>query len=205
MFDIQNYYSFVMAVIVFQLIPGAGTVAILNASARRGVRGGMKAVLGTLTGDCVYMFAAVLGVAAILSAHPAVLDGAQWLGVGYLFWLGLMQLFAGYANSEMESDIEKDWAYYRQALAISLTNPKVILFFMAFFPLFLRPESTSATLAVLMLHVTCISLVYQTLLVITGNAAARRLSRWQYAPLIAKRMAGLALIGFSIKLAFSNR
>jgi threonine/homoserine/homoserine lactone efflux protein len=44
-----------MAVVVFQIIPGPGTVAILDATARNGVGVGMKAVFGTLTGDFIYM------------------------------------------------------------------------------------------------------------------------------------------------------
>ncbi len=70
MFGIHNYGSFIAAVLVFQLIPGAGTISILNATARNGMGGGMKAVFGTLSGDLVYMCAAVLGLAAILSAIP---------------------------------------------------------------------------------------------------------------------------------------
>jgi threonine/homoserine/homoserine lactone efflux protein len=97
------------------------------------------------------------------------------------------------------------WTYFRQALAVSLTNPKVIMFFMAFFPLFLSTESTPVTLLTLMVHVTAISFLNQTVLVLAGNAAAQRLSRWQFARLLATRLAGVALIGFGIKLAFNNR
>jgi threonine/homoserine/homoserine lactone efflux protein len=48
MFEIQNYASFILAVLVFQLIPGPGTIAILNATARNGVRAGLAAMVGTL-------------------------------------------------------------------------------------------------------------------------------------------------------------
>jgi threonine/homoserine/homoserine lactone efflux protein len=74
MFHIQNYSSFIMAVVAFQIIPGAGTITILNATARQGAGGGMKAVFGTLSGDLLYMLAAVLGLAAILSAYPGVMN-----------------------------------------------------------------------------------------------------------------------------------
>ncbi|TPQ37195.1 LysE family transporter, partial [Cupriavidus pinatubonensis] len=68
MFDIQNYYSFLLAILVFQLIPGPGTIAILNATARNGVAAGMGAVLGTLLGDLAFMVAAVAGLAAVMKA-----------------------------------------------------------------------------------------------------------------------------------------
>jgi len=75
---------------------------------------------------------------------------------------------------------------------------------MVFFPLFLCAESTPVTLFALMVHVTAISFLIQTGLVLVGNAAARRLSQWQYARLVATRLAGVALIGFGAKLAMNN-
>ena len=195
-----------MAVVIFQLIPGAGTITILNATARKGVRSGMKAVLGTLLGDFIYMLAAVLGLAAILGAYPGILAGAQWIGVVYLCWIGWKLLRSSAKDQPIDMALEQEgWAYFRQALAVSLTNPKVIMFFMAFFPLFLNAESTPVTLLTLMVHVTAISFIYQTSLVLVGNLVARRLSRWQYARLVANRLAGAALIGFGIKLVFNNR
>ena len=195
-----------MAVVIFQLIPGAGTITILNATARKGVRSGMKAVLGTLLGDFIYMLAAVLGLAAILGAYPGILAGAQWIGVVYLCWIGWKLLRSSAKDQPIDMALEQEgWAYFRQALAVSLTNPKVIMFFMAFFPLFLNAESTPFTLLTLMVHVTAISFIYQTSLVLVGNLVARRLSRWQYARLVANRLAGAALIGFGIKLVFNNR
>jgi threonine/homoserine/homoserine lactone efflux protein len=206
MFGIQNYGSFIMAVIVFQLIPGAGTITILNATARGGIGSGMKAVFGTLSGDFMYMLAAVLGLAAILSAYPAILASAQWIGAAYLCWIGLKLLLTSVKDQPEHTPLAKGgWNYFRQALAVSLTNPKVIMFFMAFFPLFLSTESTPVTLLTLMVHVTAISFLYQTVLVLAGNALAQRFSRWQLTRLLAVRLAGVALIGFGIKLALNNR
>ena len=87
------------------------------------------------------------------------------------------------------------------ALAVSLANPKVVLFFVAFFPLFLRPGSSGATLVAMMAHVTLISFVYQAGLVLVGNAVALRLRAFPAARRIAAGLAGIALIGFGVKLA----
>ena len=205
MFEIQNYGSFIMAIILFQLLPGAGTITILNATARNGVGSGMRAVLGTLTGDFIYMLAAVLGLAAMLSAYPSILASVQWIGVVYLCWIGLKFLRSSVTDQSTDTVLVKGaWAYYRQALAVSLTNPKAIMFFMAFFPLFLRSESKPVTLFILVVHVTVISLLYQTGLVLVGNVVTQRLSQWRYARLVATRLAGIALIGFGIKLALNK-
>ncbi len=206
MFSIQNYTSFLLAIVIFQIIPGAGTIAILRATAREGIGTGMKAVAGTLAGDFLYMLAAVLGLSAILNAHPSILTGMQWLGVAYLCFIGWKLLRVPLPNESVTVNLKQnDWAFFRQALAVSLTNPKVIMFFMAFFPLFLNKESTTMTLLILMAHVTAISLIYQTALVLVGNVVARRLARWRYARLLATRLAGVALIGFGVKLACNNR
>ena len=68
MFGIEHYASFVSAIVLFQLIPGAGTLAILDATARRGMGAGTSAVIGTLVGDAVWMIGAALGLALLLSA-----------------------------------------------------------------------------------------------------------------------------------------
>jgi leucine efflux protein len=206
MFDILNYNSFIAAIVVFQIIPGPGTISILNATARNGIGSGMGAVLGTLLGDSIYMLAAVLGLAAALAAYPSVLAAAQWFGIGYLGWLGWKLLRAPISEQPtMGAAHQSGWRFFRQAFAVSLTNPKVIMFFMAFFPLFLSAGSKPVTLLAMMIHVTTISFIYQAGLVLLGNIVAKRLRRWKYARLITTRLAGIALLGFGAKLALNNR
>ena len=71
---------------------------------------------------------------------------------------------------------------------MSITNPKVVLFFVAFFPLFLRPDSSSLTLAAMMVHVTAISFLYQAGPVLAGNSIARKL---EAAKTLAQRVLAL--------------
>jgi leucine efflux protein len=206
MFDIQNYGSFIAAIVVFQLIPGPGTLAILNATARNGVGAGLGAVLGTLAGDFLFMVAAAAGLAAVMNANPALFQALQWFGAAYLCWMGVQLLRAHIAGDAVTPEPRRAASvHFRQAFAVSITNPKVILFFVAFFPLFLRPDSSSLTLAAMMVHVTAISFIYQAGLVLAGNSIARRLEALPAARRIATRLAGMALIGFGIKLAAGNR
>jgi threonine/homoserine/homoserine lactone efflux protein len=206
MFDIQYYGSFIAAIVVFQLIPGPGTLAILNATARNGVGAGLGAVLGTLIGDFLFMVAAVAGLAAVMNANPGMFRALQWFGAAYLCWIGLQLLRARVDSSVAGTEpVKSASVYFRQAVAVSLTNPKVILFFVAFFPLFLRPDSSRLTLAAMMVHVTVISFFYQASLVLAGNSIARKLRSLPSARRIATRLAGVALVGFGIKLASSNR
>jgi threonine/homoserine/homoserine lactone efflux protein len=206
MFGIHNYTGFVAAVAAFQLIPGPGTLTILNATARQGVRSGLAAVAGTLAGDLLFMLAAVCGLAAVLAARPAILSSLQWLGIAYLCWLGLKLLRKPAPCESAEKDRTRThWTSFRQAFTVCLTNPKAIMFFMAFFPLFLPPDSPPQTLALMIVHVSLISLVYQAGLVFVGNSVAVRLARVQHARVLARRVLGVGLIGFGIKLAVNRR
>jgi len=205
MFGIHNYLSFIGAIAVFQLAPGPGTLTILNATARHGMRSGMAAVLGTLTGDLLFMLAAVLGLAALLAAQPAILSALQWAGIAYLCWLGFTLLRSSESRNEAEKvQADNHWACFGQAFAVCITNPKAIMFFMAFFPLFLAVDSHPRTLSVMIAHVSLISLVYQTGLVVVGNVVARKLARFQSAGTLARRTVGLGMIAFGIKLAINR-
>jgi threonine/homoserine/homoserine lactone efflux protein len=206
MFEIQNYASFIAAIFLFQLVPGAGTFAILNATAKNGLCAGLGAVGGTLLGDFAYMVGAVLGLAAVMHAYPLVFGALQWCGVAYLCWLGFRLLGASGSCGDRPAEPQQDgWHYFRQACLVSLANPKVILFFMAFFPLFLSVDARPITLVALMAHVTLISFLYQAGLVFVGNAVVRKLSASPSVRRLATRLAGVALIGFGIRLALNNR
>jgi leucine efflux protein len=79
------------------------------------------------------------------------------------------------------------------------------VFFVSFFPLFLTPDASPVTLGIMMAHVTLLSLLYQGLLVLLGNRVANALRALRSARRVATRLAGIALVGFGIKFATSNR
>ena len=205
-FGIGHYASFIAAVLVFQLVPGPGTIAILGATARGGHATGMAAVAGTLVSDFLYMLAAIAGLSALLLAYPQVFAALQWMGIVYLAWLGLQLLRQPLTPLGEAAQAPTGPARaFRQAFLVGLTNPKAILFFVAFFPLFLPAQASPLTLIALMVHVTVLSLLYQALLVVAGAAAARRLAHVRSARWLATRLAGVALIAFGVRLALADR
>jgi leucine efflux protein len=205
-FDILHYPSFVAAILLFQLVPGPGTLAILSATARDGVHAGMGAVLGTLLGDFLYMLAAVLGLAAVLAAYPLAFTALRWCGIAYLIWIGFTFLRVASSVTQSVEPLPMSWQiHFRRAFAVSLTNPKVVMFFMAFFPLFLQANASPLTLGIMMVHVTVLSFLYQAGLVLIGNVLAKRLSRIPAVRVIATRMAGVALIGFGVRLVLDGK
>lgn len=190
----------------FSWCPAQGRLRSSTLQRENGIGAGLGAVFGTLVGDLAYMIAAVAGLAAVMRANPLVFEALQWFGAAYLCWMGIQLLRAKIQSDDARADPKRTgWIYFRQALAVSLTNPKVILFFVAFFPLLLRADSSISALVAMMAHVTALSLLYQVGLVLVGNVVANRMQSYPPARRIATRLAGVALIAFSVKLAASNR
>lgn len=201
---IHNLWTFVVAVLVFLALPGPGTFTLLTATGRGGVRGGYTALGGLLLGDQLLMWLAVAGVAALLKANPLLFHGVQYLGAAYLVWIGIQLLRRpGGGTGVIQL---RPGHYFRQALLVTLLNPKAIVFYMAFFPLFIDPATqrglpTFATMAALIL---AISIGYCSLLVLLGHALARRLSQHPRAGTWLRRGAGAFLIGFGVRLGTSG-
>jgi leucine efflux protein len=84
MLGIIDYWAFVVAVLVFLALPGPGTFALLTSTGKGGFRAGAAATFGLIVGDQVLLWLAVLGVAAVLHAHPLLFKALQYAGAAYL-------------------------------------------------------------------------------------------------------------------------
>jgi hypothetical protein len=131
---VADYGAFVIAIVVFLAIPGPGNLALITSTGKGGIAGGMGATLGVIAGDQVLLWAAVAGVSALMAAYPTAFHLVQWLGAAYLAWLGAKMLLAKPGDAPVLK--MKTGHYFRQTLLITLLNPKAIVFYLAFFPLF---------------------------------------------------------------------
>lgn len=204
MFGVTDYGAFVAAIIVFLLLPGPGNLALITSTGKGRIRGGLAATLGVILGDQVLMWLAVAGVATLLNAYPAAFHAVQWLGSAYLAWLGGKMLLAKPGAAPV-LHIEPHH-YLRQALMITLLNPKAIVFYMAFFPLFVDPGRHPGlmTFAFMALTIAVLTFIYGSIAVLLTHFLAERL---RANPLISRsleKLAGLFLIGFGIKLAVAR-
>lgn len=204
MLGVTDYGAFVVAVIVFLLLPGPGNLALITSTGKGGISGGLAATLGVILGDQVLMWLAAAGVAALLGAYPAAFYALQWLGAVYLAWLGARMLLAK-AGAAPVLQI-KPHHYLQQAFMITLLNPKAIVFYMAFFPLFVDPARHQglATFAFMAMSIAALTFAYGLVAVLLAHYLAERL---RASPLISRsleKLAGLFLIGFGIKLAVSR-
>ena len=204
MFGVADYGAFVVAIIVFLAIPGPGNLALITSTGKGGVSAGLAATLGVIAGDQVLMWAAVAGVAALLLAYPAAFHAVQWLGAAYLAWLGMKMLLAKPGAKPILNI--RPHHYFRQAALITLLNPKAIVFYMAFFPLFVDPAKHQGMLTFAFMAVTIASLtfVYGLIVVLLTHHLAERMRTSPWVARILEKTAGVFLLGFGIKLALSK-
>lgn len=94
MFGVTDYGAFLIAFVVLLAIPGPGNFALITATGKGGVRAGLAATCGVILGDQVLLWMAVAGVATLLATYPSAFQAVQWLGAGYLAWLGLRMLMS---------------------------------------------------------------------------------------------------------------
>ena len=204
MLGVTDYGAFVVAIIVFLLIPGPGNLALITSTGKGGIRGGLAATLGVIAGDQVLMWMAVAGVAALLTAYPAAFSAVQWLGAAYLAWLGGKMLFAKPGAAPVLEI--KPHHYLRQALMITLLNPKAIVFYMAFFPLFVDPvrHQGLSTFAFMAVTIATLTFAYGVVAVLLTHFLAERLRANPIVGRLFEKLAGLFLIGFGIKLVVTR-
>ena len=204
MFGIADYASFVAAIVIFLMIPGPGNLALITSTSKGGVRGGLAATFGVIAGDQVLMWLAVAGVAALLSASPPAFRAVQWLGAGYLAWLGWRLLRARPGDAPVLHI--KPHHYFNQAMLITLLNPKAIVFYMAFFPLFVDPARHQGltTFGVMAATIAALTFAYGLIVVLLTHRLAERLRASPKMSSRLQKVAGLFLIGFGVKLALSR-
>lgn len=204
MLGVADYGAFVVAILVFLLIPGPGNLALITSTGQGGVRAGMATGLGVIAADQVLMWLAVAGVSALLAAHPALFHAVQYVGVAYLAWLGWRMLRAQPGDAPVLKMAPHQ--YFRQGALITLLNPKAIVFYMAFFPLFVDPAQHRGvlTFAVMAGTVAALTALYSVVVVVLTARMAQRLRANPLVVRVLNKTAGVFLIGFGLKLAISK-
>ena len=204
MFGIADYGAFVAAIVVFLAIPGPGNLALITSTSKGGIPGGLAATFGVIAGDQVLMWAAVAGVAAVLTTYPAAFHAIQWIGAAYLAWLGFKMLTVQPGDAPILNIRPRQ--YFQQAAAITLLNPKAIVFYMAFFPLFVDPAQHQGliTFGAMAVTVAVLTFLYGLGATLLTHFLAERVRANPRITQALNKIAGVFLIGFGVKLALSK-
>jgi threonine/homoserine/homoserine lactone efflux protein len=204
MFGIADYWAFVAAIVLFLAIPGPGNLALISSTGKGGIAGGLAATFGVMAGDQVLMWLAVAGVAALLAAYPAAFFAVQWLGAAYLAWLGWKMLTAKPGDAPVLQIRPRQ--YFQQALGITLLNPKAIVFYMAFFPLFVDPQRHQGlvTFGAMAVTIALLTFLYGLVVTLLTHWFAEKLRANPKVSAGLEKFAGVCLIGFGVKLALTK-
>lgn len=204
MLGVTDYGTFVVTIIVFLLIPGPGNLALVLSTSKGGFRGGLAATAGVILGDQVLMWLAVAGVSALLAAYPAAFHVVQWVGAGYLAWLGGFMLMAKPGSVPVLNIRPRQFLH--QAFFITILNPKAILFYMAFFPLFVDPQRQQGlvTYAFMAATIAALTFLYGLAATLITHLFAERVRANPKISLVLEKVAGVFLIGFGVKLVASQ-
>ena len=199
--------GFIAASLVVLLIPGPGVVYVVTTSVSQGCRAGLASVLGLSAGVLVHVAAATVGLSAILLTSATAFSIVKILGAGYLIYLGIRTLFAGRLTLGIEGSTSV--SFYRlctDGVVVSVFNPKIAVFFLAFLPQFVEPSRGSIPQQVFLLGI-----VYVGLALITDGAyaiLASSLRHWFHGRVmqgpLPRYVSGSVYLGLGVNAAFAE-
>ena len=138
MIDSHKFVLFFAAAVVLAVTPGPGIFYVLARSLAGGRREGIESSVGTFVGGLFHVFAAALGVSAILAASAVAFHTVKYAGAAYLVWLGIRMIRTRNAELAVETTGPSKGAF-RQGVVTEVLNPKTALFFLSFIPQFIAP------------------------------------------------------------------
>ncbi len=151
---IHDLWLFILSGLLLNITPGPDTAYIIGRSLQLGWRGGVAAVSGISAGCLVHVFAAAIGLSALLMTSSAAFTVLKWAGAAYLLFTGVQMLLSR-ARPLAEAALPRNETslarVFWQGALTNVLNPKVALFFLAFLPQFVTADSTHKTLAFLTL------------------------------------------------------
>jgi threonine/homoserine/homoserine lactone efflux protein len=211
MFDytLAHWATFLTAAILLNLSPGPDIAFILGHTVRSGVRSGFAAMFGIWSGACIHVLMAAAGLSAVLATSAIAFSAVKWVGAAYLLWLGIQALRSkgeGAWIREAGAALPSQ-SLYRQGILVSLLNPKVAIFFLAFLPQFVV-AGAGPTWAQLLLHgglIIVVAAFIEPPLVLLGGRLAGTLRRNRRAGLWLDRGLGALFVALGLRLAASAR
>lgn len=147
----QLYLAYVLACVLLAITPGPNMSLFLANGTAHGTRAALLTICGGATGLAILVAAAALGMGSMMAFMAEWFDVVRWIGAAYLVWLGYVRLRAVFAASTGgEAAAPRPDKWFLQGIAVSLSNPKVLLFLGAFFPQFIEPGTPVAPQLALM-------------------------------------------------------
>lgn len=214
MLGVQNPLAYALGALLIILLPGPSSLFTLSVAARLGTRAGYRAAAGVFLGETLLMVATAAGLASLLQANELLFAVVKYAGAGYLTWIAVGMIRAAWelwrrrdekpaAHTAATPAPSSRGGLFRRSLAITVLNPKAILFFISFFVQFVDPGYAYPALsfALLGLVYQAISVVYVTALILGGTYLATQFRRRRKLSAGLTTGAGALFLGFAAKLA----
>lgn len=212
MFGIENYLGFIIAAILLNLTPGTDSMYIITRSMAQGQTAGFYSVLGITSGILVHTLLASLGLSVLLANSPTAFMIVKYIGASYLCYLGFKMLtskqqplIADSLSEDKQLATAKStnhWQIYQQGVLTNVFNPKVALFFLAFFPQFIDSSYAHGMLSFLILGLTFATtgFIWCSCLALLASLLSKNLRENPSIEVVLNKISGVVFIGLGIKL-----
>jgi threonine/homoserine/homoserine lactone efflux protein len=203
---LSAYLSFLIFAVILILVPGPDFAVVTRNTLAGGRHRGMWTAAGVASAAAIQGLAAAAGLGALITGAQPVFEVIKWSGIAYLAWLAVQAFRSAIAGryEPLESASQPAGARgWRQGFLCNITNPKVLVFYLAVLPQFLGPQAALWALMSLALTHALLSAVYLVVLV-RGLHAARRLLARRRVRRALDTATGTALLGFGLRLALGG-
>ncbi|OOR98761.1 hypothetical protein B0187_07730 [Haemophilus paracuniculus] len=138
----QTLLTYILTCVIAAGTPGPGTISVIVYSAMVGWRKTLPVIFGVQAGMFAMAVLALSGVSATLTTSPKLFIALQYLGAGYIAYLGVMSLLASRQSEQFEATMRDkgNWQNFNHGMIVTFASPKTLLFFTSFFPLFMDSE-----------------------------------------------------------------
>ena len=210
MFGIHDLPLFVISGLLLNIMPGPDSLLIMTRSATQGWRAGVAASLGIGAGTLVHIFAAALGLSAVLSTSAAAFTVVKLAGAAYILYMAVGLLRARRADSAAPAPVLPALPYrkiFAQGFLTNVLNPKVALFFLAFVPQFISLDAPNKALAFVLLGTifNFNGMLWCGFLALSTAKASERLKLNPTVSLWLNRVTGGLFVWLGVKLALSKQ
>ncbi|KVX24319.1 LysE family translocator [Burkholderia ubonensis] len=213
MLGITHFGFFLLAVFLLNVTPGPDTAYIIGRSVAQGRGAGLMSALGISAGCCVHALACAFGLTALLAASATAFTVIKLVGAAYLIYLGVRMILAkpaagaDTARAAAVAAAKPLRQLFMQGFWTNVLNPKVVLFFVSFFPQFVSAGSAHKALAFLTLGAVFVvmSTIWNSMLAWVAGSVTRRFSGKPGVKKWLDRTVGSAFVGLGLRLAASQR
>lgn len=203
------YGAFLAVAVILVLIPGPDFAVVTKNALTGGRRRGWWSAIGVASSNGLQGVLAVAGLGAVIVRVEPLFEAVRWAGIAYLAFLGLQAFRSAWRGdyplqpAGEAAGAGHSWRGWRQGFLSNITNPKVLVFYLAVLPQFLGPHAAVVTLLLFAASHAVLSLLYLLALVSVMDRARRLLGRRNVRRGLDVAT-GTALLGFSARLATEN-